>query len=129
MADATEPSANEERLKSALWYYVSQKLDDELLRLNRNATPQFIGALTELVWTQTMSVARDLETFAKHAGRESINSADAMLLARRNESLEELLRKFLEEKRAAEGRVSARSGTTAGRGMLLSASNHTFSSG
>ncbi|ATY64028.1 apoptosis-inducing TAF9-like domain 1 family [Cordyceps militaris] len=40
------------RLKSALWYAVGQIVDEECLRRNRNATPQFIGALTELVWTQ-----------------------------------------------------------------------------
>lgn len=27
-------------------------VDDDCLRRNRNATPQFIGALTEMVWTQ-----------------------------------------------------------------------------
>ena len=27
-------------------------VDDESMRWNRNATPQFIGSLTELVWTQ-----------------------------------------------------------------------------
>lgn len=41
-----------QRLKSALWYAVGQIVDEELLKRNRNATPQFIGALTELVWTQ-----------------------------------------------------------------------------
>ena len=30
-----------------------------------NATPQFIGALTELVWTQIEGVAGDLESFAR----------------------------------------------------------------
>lgn len=41
-----------QRLKAALWYAVGQIVDEESLRRNRNATPQFIGALTELVWTQ-----------------------------------------------------------------------------
>lgn len=27
-------------------------VDENSLRHNRNATPQFIGALTEMVWTQ-----------------------------------------------------------------------------
>jgi hypothetical protein len=27
-------------------------VDEESIRKNRNATPQFIGALTEMVWTQ-----------------------------------------------------------------------------
>jgi hypothetical protein len=41
-----------QRLKSALWYAVGQIVDEESLARSRNATPQFIGALTELVWTQ-----------------------------------------------------------------------------
>jgi centromere protein S len=31
---------------------VGQIVDEFCLSRNRNATPQFIGALTELVWTQ-----------------------------------------------------------------------------
>jgi len=43
--------------------------------------------------------AKDLEAFAKHAGRTQINSDDVLLLARRNEGLESLLRGFLDELR------------------------------
>lgn len=41
-----------QRLKSALWYSIGQFVDDALLTDDLNATPQFIGALTELVYTQ-----------------------------------------------------------------------------
>jgi hypothetical protein len=34
------------------------------------------------------NTSRDLETFAKHAGRRVINTDDVMLLSRRNEGLE-----------------------------------------
>jgi hypothetical protein len=43
------------------------------------------------------SVARDLESFAKHAGRTQISTDDVMLLARRNEGLEALLRSYVEK--------------------------------
>lgn len=52
---ANEPSkltAEPQRLKSALWYAIGQIVDEESLKRNRNATPQFIGALTEMVWAQ-----------------------------------------------------------------------------
>jgi centromere protein S len=39
-------------LKAALWFSIGKIVDEESLRRNRNATPQFIGALTEMVWTQ-----------------------------------------------------------------------------
>jgi hypothetical protein len=41
-----------QRLKSALWYSIGQFVDEKTLENDMNATPQFIGALTELVYTQ-----------------------------------------------------------------------------
>jgi hypothetical protein len=41
-----------QRLKAALWYSIGQIVDDESLRTSTNATPQYIGALTELAWSQ-----------------------------------------------------------------------------
>ena len=41
-----------QRLKSALWYSIGKIVDEETLKLGVNATPQFIGSLTELVWAQ-----------------------------------------------------------------------------
>lgn len=70
-----------------------------------NATPQFIGALTELVWAHVASAGRDLEDFARHAGRTTVTADDVLLLARRNEGLEGLLKSFVEERRTiAKGR-------------------------
>ena len=48
-----------QRLKSALWFSIGKIVDEESLRLNVNATPQFIGALTEMVWTQIGTDAFD----------------------------------------------------------------------
>ena len=41
-----------QRLKASLWFSIGKIVDEESLRLNMNATPQFIGALTEMVWEQ-----------------------------------------------------------------------------
>lgn len=41
-----------QRLKAALWFAVGKMVDEETLRRNRNVTPQYIGALTEMVWSQ-----------------------------------------------------------------------------
>lgn len=46
------PANAAQRLKSALWYSIGQFVDHQCQLKDRNATPQFIGALTELVWTQ-----------------------------------------------------------------------------
>jgi centromere protein S len=58
----------------------------------------------------TESVAKDLEAFAKHAGRSQINSDDVMLLTRRNEGLEAVLRSYLENQRSNQGNEATRGG-------------------
>ncbi|EXJ55451.1 hypothetical protein A1O7_08378 [Cladophialophora yegresii CBS 114405] len=83
-------------------------VDEESIHLGVNATPQFIGSLMEFVWAQIGNTAVDLESFAKHAGRTSIRPADVMLLTRRNEGLEQILR---EELKRLEQAKSKKDGT------------------
>ncbi|KAK7533959.1 kinetochore component CENP-S-domain-containing protein [Phyllosticta citribraziliensis] len=107
--DQEDAALREERLKSTLWFHLGQYIDTSLLSSPSsstsvsNATPQFIAALTELVYTHIASTSRDLEAFAAHAGRRQISTADVLLLARRNEGLEALLRGFVEQWRAERG--------------------------
>ncbi|KAJ9214774.1 hypothetical protein DTO166G4_3606 [Paecilomyces variotii] len=96
-SEQNEDVGLEERLKSALWLSIGKIVDEETIKLGVNATPQFIGALTEMVWAQIETVSQDLESFAKHAGRSTINVADVMLLTRRNEGLESILRAFVDQ--------------------------------
>ncbi|KAJ5990150.1 hypothetical protein N7522_010357, partial [Penicillium canescens] len=97
--EQNEEAGLEERLKSALWLSIGKIVDEETIKLGVNATPQFIGALTEMVWAQIETVSQDLESFAKHAGRSTVNVSDVMLLARRNEGLDSILRAFVEQQR------------------------------
>ncbi|KAI9374724.1 kinetochore component CENP-S-domain-containing protein [Aspergillus egyptiacus] len=97
--DQNEDVGLEERLKSALWLAIGKIVDEETIKLGVNATPQFIGALTELVWVQIETASQDLECFAKHAGRSTINVSDVMMLARRNEGLESILKAFIDQQR------------------------------
>jgi centromere protein S len=41
-----------ERLKASLWFSIGKIVDEETARLKTTATPQFIGAMTEMVWAQ-----------------------------------------------------------------------------
>ncbi|KAF8468968.1 kinetochore component CENP-S-domain-containing protein [Kalaharituber pfeilii] len=94
-----------ERLKAALWHTIGKIVDEEALELDVVANQAFIAALTEMVWTQLENVTRDLESFAKHAGRSTIVTDDVLLLVRRNEELVILMKDFIEkekEKRGAE---------------------------
>jgi len=113
----------QQRLKAALWFAVGKMVDEQSLLRNRNATPQFIGALTEMVWTQIgehshpqgaklmvqlrvltsgpENVAIDLESFSRHAGRTSVTTDDVLLLARRNADLNGIIKDFVDEQKAA----------------------------
>lgn len=90
-AAEAEESTKDEKLKAALWYAVGQIVDSVGLSQDINASPHFIGGLSEMVWAQIDNVARDLEAFAKHSTRSTINCKDVLLLGRRNEGLDELL--------------------------------------
>lgn len=113
-----------QRLKASLWFSVGKIIDEESLRLNANATPQFIGALTEMVWAQigniyiliftllstaltprsVENVAIDLESFARHAGRSTISPEDVLLVTRRNDELHDMIRDFVEREKAGKGK-------------------------
>ncbi|PHH59321.1 hypothetical protein CDD81_3390 [Ophiocordyceps australis] len=99
MADATSQD-DRERLKSALWFAVGKIVDEEALNRGMNATPQFIGALTELVWAQIENISIDLETFASHAGRSTVTTADVLLLARKNPDLQQIMQTYVDECKA-----------------------------
>ncbi|OAQ97605.1 hypothetical protein LLEC1_06563 [Akanthomyces lecanii] len=119
MADTIED--DRDRLKSALWYAVGQIVDEECMRRNRNATPQFIGALTELVWTQIENVAIDLESFANHAARSVVTTEDVLLLARKNPDLQRLMKEYIDERKAERGgggvrKPAAAAAASSGRG-------------
>ena len=116
----------QQRLKAALWFAVGKIVDEESLRLNTNATPQFIGALTEMVWAQIgnqlpcfflvgiilmdhlENVSADLESFCKHAGRSTINTDDVLLITRRNDALHDIMKDFIDKESAKNGKGNAR---------------------
>ncbi len=62
------------------------------------------------MYTQIANTARDLETFAAHGGRKAINTDDVMLLTRRNDALETMLKGELDRMKATEGRGAATGG-------------------
>jgi centromere protein S len=80
-----------QRLKSSLHYSIGNIIDSISLDQDLNTTPDFIAALTELVWSQILTSGADLEAFAKHAGRGIVDVKDVLLLVRRNEQLKEVL--------------------------------------
>ncbi|OAA67043.1 apoptosis-inducing taf9-like domain protein [Niveomyces insectorum RCEF 264] len=93
-------SQDEQELKAALWSAVSDMVDQESIKQNRNATPQFIGALVDMVWAQLETVASDLKSFSRHAGRSTVTTDDVLLLGRRNDDLHDILKELVDELKA-----------------------------
>ncbi|XP_006766866.1 PREDICTED: centromere protein S [Myotis davidii] len=76
-----------QRLKAAVHYTVGclceEVASDKEMQLSR----QTIAAISEVAFRQCESFAKDLEMFARHAKRSTINTEDVKLLARRSNSL------------------------------------------
>lgn len=61
-----------------------------------------VACITDLAFKYAEQLAKDLELFAQHAGRKTINMEDVILSAHRNEDLSSLLRCFSENLKAKE---------------------------
>jgi histone H3/H4 len=101
---ASDDAVNDDRLKSALWYSIGKIVDEVTLAQGLNASPHFIGGLSELVAAKINAVATDLEAFAQHDGRTIVSSKDVLLLARNNEALRAALQEKADEMKAKDKR-------------------------
>ncbi|KAI3923262.1 hypothetical protein MKW92_009049 [Papaver armeniacum] len=61
-----------------------------------------MSLVCNLAFSLTKQLAKDLELFAQHAGRKSVNIDDVILSARRNEHLASSLRLFSSELKGKE---------------------------
>ncbi|KAG4412904.1 hypothetical protein IFR04_013978, partial [Cadophora malorum] len=52
MSQQEDEDPMREKLKASLWFSIGKMVDEEAALLNTTATPQFIGAMTEMVWAQ-----------------------------------------------------------------------------
>lgn len=110
MAGGRDDEHAEEKLKAALWFSVGKMVDEQSRLRDGSASPQFIGAVTELVWTQIENVARDLESFSKHAGRAAVTTDDVLLLARRNSDLRSMIQGCVEEQKSSRQKGKGKAG-------------------
>ncbi|KAM5486490.1 MHF histone-fold complex component [Microsporum audouinii] len=97
-SDDEDAQGTRKQLKAMLWYTLGNLTREHADLFDTEVTPQFIAGLVEITWAQLETVGQDLEMFAKcivsHAGRSTINASDVLLLARRNEGLESILREY-----------------------------------
>lgn len=66
---------------------VHQTIKRVAQELNIPITPQAILALTDITIEKSSLIAKDLEHFAKHGKRQTVNSDDIKLLCRHNPDL------------------------------------------
>ncbi|NWI50740.1 CENPS protein, partial [Calyptomena viridis] len=107
-----------QRLKAAVHYTVGclcqEVEDDKDVRFSK----QSIAAISEITFRQCEIFAKDLEMFARHAKRTTVNTEDVKLLARRSSSLlrfitqksEELALNHMEQKEKKKKKASAAKG-------------------
>ncbi|XP_013912510.1 PREDICTED: centromere protein S-like isoform X2 [Thamnophis sirtalis] len=79
--------AEAQRLKAAFHYTVARLCEDVAEDKNIQFSRQTIAAISEITFRQCEMFAKDLEMFAKHGKRSTVNVEDVKLLARRSNSL------------------------------------------
>ncbi|CAG8974868.1 hypothetical protein HYALB_00000483 [Hymenoscyphus albidus] len=72
--------------------------------------------------SEAKNVAQDLESFAQHAGRTTVQTDDVLLVTRRNDALHDMIKDFIETEQAKnvaakeKGKENGARGAKAGRG-------------
>ncbi|XP_017359342.1 centromere protein S [Cebus imitator] len=86
-AEEQQRFSHQQRLKAAVHYTVGCLCEEVALDKEMQFSKQTIAAISELTFRQCENFAKDLEMFARHARRTTINTEDVKLLARRSNSL------------------------------------------
>jgi hypothetical protein len=86
-----------------VWSQIGRRRQNHIAR-------NFEGALslTNGYLAHSENVAKDLESFAKHAGRTTVTTDDVLLLARRNEGLEAVVREYVDREMAGKAKSRTR---------------------
>ncbi|EHA8589587.1 protein MHF1 [Cocos nucifera] len=74
----------------------------EAKKLEMEVLEPVVACVADLAFKYTEQLARDVELFAQHAGRKSVNMEDIILSAHRNKHLTGLLRSFSQELKGKE---------------------------
>ncbi|XP_004639707.1 centromere protein S [Octodon degus] len=86
-AEEQKQFSYQQRLKAAVHYTVGCLCQEVTEDKEMQFSKQTIAAISEMTFRQCETFARDLEMFARHAKRSTINTEDVKLLARRSNSL------------------------------------------
>ncbi|NXM27956.1 CENPS protein, partial [Oxyruncus cristatus] len=123
-----------QRLKAAVHYTVGCLCQEVGEDKDVQFSKQSIAAISEITFRQCETFARDLEMFARHAKRSTINTEDVKLLARRSSSLlkyitqksDELASSNMEQKEKKKKKSSAAKGERTGEKEAAVAENEDY---
>ncbi|XP_059141449.1 centromere protein S-like isoform X2 [Physella acuta] len=99
----TDPDAQigkEQKIKASLYFSIKQIAKEVEEEMEVSISAPVLATLCESLVRQAECYALDLENFAKHAKRTTINVDDVKLLARRNSAMLEHLNSLSEEQLA-----------------------------
>ncbi|XP_064642279.1 centromere protein S-like [Lineus longissimus] len=101
MAGGEDNLVLQQRLRAAVFYTVGRICEEHSTRMNTTFTKSFIATVAETTFRQLQSMSLDLEAFAKHAKRSTIQPDDVLLLVRKSQRLYEHM-KDISDGQAAE---------------------------
>uniref|UniRef100_A0A060SZ59 ARAD1A17798p n=1 Tax=Blastobotrys adeninivorans TaxID=409370 RepID=A0A060SZ59_BLAAD len=84
-----------ERLRTEVWAAVMEIVSQACEELDIDASTQFQTSLAEVVFKQALSLGQDLEGFARHAKRKTVNLDDVRMMCRRNSGLRRAIEQFI----------------------------------
>ncbi|KAK6127835.1 hypothetical protein DH2020_038404 [Rehmannia glutinosa] len=74
----------------------------EAKQIGMEVSQPIMACISDLAFKYAQQLAKDLELFAQHGGRKSVNMEDVILSAHRNDHLSSLLRSFSNDLKAKE---------------------------
>ncbi|KAF6160097.1 hypothetical protein GIB67_018877 [Kingdonia uniflora] len=99
---AEEDDAEKELLRDRFRLSTISIAEAQAKQNNLEISQPVMECIGDLVFKFTEHLARDLELFARHAGRKIVNIEDVILSAHRNEHLATSLRSFCHELKGKE---------------------------
>ncbi|XP_059808247.1 centromere protein S [Hypanus sabinus] len=113
-------TAYSQRLRAAVHYTVGCLCEEIGENKQVEFSKQTIAAISETTFRQCENFAKDLERFAKHGKRTTINTDDVKLLARRSKALENFITEKCNELAASNAEQKEKKLITAGKGKKKS---------
>ncbi|KAL2643974.1 hypothetical protein R1flu_011561 [Riccia fluitans] len=107
MMDVETEFCVDENLRERIMLAVVKTVEEEAQGLHLTIAPNAMTAIGAITLKFLEQLARDVEMFAQHAGRKSVNMEDVLLTVRRNPSVVANLMSVIEELASASKKIQA----------------------